>query len=128
CHRLNDYVVGRAVPHGTGLSETGNARVDKAIIAREQRLSPDAEPVGHTGPEILDDHIGVIHQLAGKLQVARLFQIKRDTLFSTVSECEKGALAIHKGADMAIIIPMRRLDLDDPRAKIGQERRAKRTG
>jgi hypothetical protein len=70
-----------------------------------------------------------VQQALENVPVARRFQVEGDRLLAAVDRCEIGRFAAFERAVLArVVTGLRHLDLDDPRAKLGQQQRAIRPG
>ena len=75
--RLGDGVVALEARVGAALAVAGDGAVDEPGVAFFERLVVDLEPFRHAHREVLDEHVGLIHQAVEQLQPARLLEIER---------------------------------------------------
>ena len=140
-HALRDDVVRRAVDvgarAGAPVSEAADAGVDDLRVARADGLVADAQAVHHTVAHVLDDGVSPLAQGQQNVPVRRFLQVQHDAPLVAVdarevpAEVHAGRLfragrrrVGHPGRRVAAGVPLRRLDLDDIRPEIGQQRRA----
>ena len=86
------------------------------------------KPLRRAGAKIFHEHIGVFEQLKANFFALRRFEIEHQAFFVAI---EMGEIETKQriGRKVAIRIALRRrLDLDHPRAEIGQQRRRVRAG
>ena len=119
-HRLADRVVARAAAIGTFRAEAGDRAIDQPGIVRGQRLVAEAKPVHRAGAEILDDDIGGARQPARRRLPVLGLQVERDALLVAVHRTER-AVVVGLAPHPERIAAIRRLDLDDLGAQIGQQ-------
>ena len=85
-----------------------------------QRVEADAEPVGDAGPERLDQHVGVVGELAERVDAGRVLQVDRDRAARAVPHRVAAVVAERVAAG--------RLDLDHVGALLGEQQHAERAG
>ena len=80
------------------------------------------------GPEVLDQHVGAIEQLLEDPLRPRLLQIERQALLVAVDAEEIRTLLTDKrrSPPARVVAAAGLLDLDDPRAHVGEQHRAVR--
>ncbi len=114
----------RVVPGPAGEAVTLGIRraraVDEPRVLRVQRVEPDAEPVGHTGAERLDEHVGVGRELVERGLALGMLEVERHRSSRPVP---------HRVARVAAErVTAGRLDLDHVGALLGEHQHAERTG
>ena len=127
-HGLHDDVVSRAVRHGAGLAKAGHAHVDQLGVEAAQFVGTNAQAIGHAGAEVLHHHIGLCGQLVHQGHGLGVLHVEHQALLVAVHHREQGALAVFHGADVAVVVTLRWLDLDDFGTQIGQQRSGQRAG
>ena len=60
---LDDLVVRGRLAHRAGLAEAGDRAVDQSRVGAVQDVPVVADAVQHAGPEVLEQHVRVAHQL-----------------------------------------------------------------
>src|SRR6185437_3780532 len=118
---LPDDVVARPLRVRPVPPHARDRAIDQARIElREPRIA-DAELVGDTGTEILDEHIGVGDELLDDGTALRVAQIEGEAALAAIEG------AIHRRVAAALIPAAKRIatfrvfDLDDLGAEIGEE-------
>ena len=124
-HALRDLVEAGPVGVRPILAEAGDAGVDEARIDARQRLVVDAQALLHAGPEILHDHVRLLHHALERGEAFRRLEVQRHAALVAVQVLEVGALA---RAAHRLLRPGRRFDLDDVGAPVGELARASRPG
>ena len=84
------------------------------------------EPVEDAGTVVFDQDIGLVDQLQQRRLVVGLLQVQHNRPLVAVPGHEWRAFAIDEGRHAAGGIALRRLDLDDLGAMVGQQHRAVR--
>ena len=127
-HGLHDDVVGRPVGQRPGLAEARDADIDQARIECPQLACADAQALGHAGAEVLHHHVGLGGHLADQGHGLGVLEVQHQALLVAVHHREQRAFAVVHGADGAVVVALRRLDLDDLGAQVGQQGRGQRPG
>src|SRR5690606_25407114 len=126
---LHDRVVAGAAALRPVVPEPGDRQDDEAGVQLVQPPDREAEPVEDARPEVLHEHVGVPDQpLQGVPAVAGL-QVEGDRLLVPVDRQVVGADALPPGerrAPAAGLVPAGLLDLDHPRAEVGERHRGLR--
>src|SRR5262249_58070558 len=78
-HRLRDEIETAPMPVRPGATEPGERAIDQGRIVLAQLLVAKAEPLHHTGREILDEHVSLADQPAQDLRPAWRLQVERAT-------------------------------------------------
>ena len=118
-HALRDLVEARTVLVGPVLAEAGDAAVDDLRIDLLHVLVVDLQPPLHVGPEVLDDHVGLLDHLQERGAAFLRLQVERHAALVAVQVLEVAALARAAHAFAALLV-RRHLDLDDVGAPVGE--------
>src|SRR5690606_5258222 len=102
--------------------EPRDAAVDQALVSGRQLLVADTELVRDPRPEVLDDDVGTRRELPGDAPAFWTTEVQADALLVAVDHREAGAFAIDDHAHAALVVTLRRLDLDHTGAEIAQHR------
>ena len=127
-HRLNDPVIGSALPVRPRLAEAGNGRVDDVRPDRLDRLIRKPEPVHDAGAVIFDQNIACFQKLFRKLQSLRVLEIQDHALFVPVVAPIGGGRSVKARPESARHVCLRAFDVNDLCAEIGQLRGTERAG
>ena len=109
-------VVARLLGPRPVLAEPGETHVDQPLVAGTAHLGPEAEPLGHPGPEDVDQHVGPIGQRQQRVDTAGRLEVDRHP-----------ALAPRQGAARARH-RHRPVDAEHVRAHVGEQHPGERTG
>jgi hypothetical protein len=109
------------------LTEARHRDVDRRRVHGAHRGVAEAELVGDTGEEVLDDDVGAAGKLEHELRSLGLLQIDGDTTLVAIDRGERRAHAAATPRAQVVAAP-RPLDLHHVGAEIGHERGAVRTG
>ena len=121
-HGLQQQILtGLAFPRAFG-AVAGDSGVDQAGVQDSGALVVQAK-LGHdAGPEILDEHIGLLYQRLYQLQILGILQIGGKALLVAVDGLKIHAVPVvdHvlQGQMTAVVARLGILYLDDPRAQI----------
>ncbi len=118
--RLHDRCVRRAGRLVALLSVAGDRAVHQPRIQLAHRRIVQPQPLHHAGPEVLDQHVAVADEPAGRVDRQRILQVQRDRPLAGVQVREIGAVPVahrHAGAHR---FAFRRLDLDHLGTHVGQ--------
>ena len=124
--RLHQQVVGLHGLVGPAVAVAGNIARDEPRMPRAQGLRAEAELRRRTGREILQEHVGPRDHPVQQRCVRRVLEVEDDGLLAPVEPDEIGRKSVHRAVVVARNIAARPLDLDHPRAGIGQLGRAQR--
>jgi hypothetical protein len=93
-------------------------------------LPRKAQPVHHAGPEVLDDDVGALEQLAEDLLALVRLHVQRQAALVAVEHREVEAVDVRQVAQLGArdVAPARLLDLDHVGAHPGEQLRAHRPG
>ena len=124
-HALRDLVEARPFLVGAVLAIGRDAGIDDARIDGLQVRIIDPQPPFHVGAEILDHHIGLLREPQQQRAPGLVLEVDGDAALVAVQILEIAAVA---GAAnrVAALQPLRRFDLDDIGAPIGELARAGR--
>src|SRR5207302_8680909 len=111
------------------LSPSGGRHVHKAGIQLAERRVAELQ-IGHgPRPKVLHHDIGAADKLAEYLLSLRRFEIERDRALVAIQADEGRAFAVQQGRHMAdLVAAVRRLDLDDLCAQVGELHPTERSG
>ena len=124
---LRDSVKGRAIALRPLAAKAGDRGVDEARVDALEARSIDIQPIRHTGAEILDEDIGLRHQLVEHGEVLRVLGINRDRTLIAVVGLEMRAVELAlEGTEGIARAGL--FDLDDIGAQIGQDHPRRRAG
>ena len=129
--RLRQQVVGGAV--GIGAGEATDGCDHKARMAHAERIGLDAKAGSRARPVVVDEEIGVGQQ-AVEVRAARIgAKVEDDRALVAIDRCEiraapVGRIAPPRRPPRARLVALRRLDLDDVGAEVGEEHRRERAG
>ena len=123
-HHLRQLVQGRTVGVGPG-QEALDRHVHEARVRRRERVPPEAEPVERAGGEVVQAHVGRLHQRQERgLALGRL-EVERGRALVAVEIIIARARARHAPR---LVAAVRVLHLDHVGAEIGQDQRRRRPG
>ncbi len=117
-HALRDLVEAGTIGVGSGLAETGDAGVDQARIDLRERRVVDAEAVLHVGPEVLEQHVGLLRELLQHRDALGLLQVQRDRALVAVRVLVVGAFLAAQRVVAAHVLG--HLHLDHVGAPVGE--------
>src|SRR5689334_2173352 len=87
-----------------------------------------SQSIGCAGTEVFDEHIGSLNQFEGDFSPGGGFQIENDAFLVSI-EVSKVEAEVRIGGEVPVrITTRRRFDLDDPRAKLSEQRGSVRPG
>jgi len=127
-HGLQNLIVAGPILQRTGVAVAGERAIDEARVDRPHALVVDAEPLRHGRPEVVHHHVGALDEAAKHAEPARPLQVEADALLVAVDPEEGAALARQGRGIVAEVVPFGRLDLDDARAEVTQQRAAVGSG
>src|SRR5258706_324041 len=128
-HRLEHRVVALLVLVRPGLAEAGARDIDQPRVEAGQRGEVEPLAAERAGRKVLDQHVGLLRQLANQLAAVVGAQIHRDGLLRPVAGEVIGAVARQLRLEAArLVAAAGLLDLDDARAELGDDHRRERTG
>ena len=124
---LDDRVVDAPVAVRAVGSEAADRHIDEPRVHGVQVGRTDAHPINGTGPEVLDDDVGLRSESLQRGHAIRMAEVERDRMLATVRRREHGRdRADPIRADPGQITDPMRLDLDDLSALVGQDLAAER--
>ena len=121
-HTLRDRVVARALRVRPRLAETRHRHVDHRRIHGAHRGVADAELVGDTGEEVLDDHVRAPGQLEDEPGPLGLLHVHGDAALVAIDRRERRAHAV-AAPRAEVVAAAGALDLDDVGAEVRHEGR-----
>ena len=107
---------------------TGQPGINEARVELFEARIIDAEASRHRGPEILDQHIGALDHAVQDRQPLLLLQIEGNGALTAIGPEKEASLTRQAGGELAEHVALRRLDLDDVGAEIGEQGAAIGTG
>jgi hypothetical protein len=125
-HRLHSGVVAGQAAIGTVIAEAGDVAIDQLRELRlEHLLVADAPFLERAGLEVVDQDVGGLEQAQQHLAPLGLGEVERRHALVAVhaDEVRRGAVA-ERRAPVAHLVALRRLDLDDVGAVVGEHLRA----
>ena len=130
-HRLGDRGEPRPLGVRAVLAEAGDPRDDEARVAGEQHVGPEPEPLERAGPEVLDEHVGVVDEAQQRRRrSAASLRSSDDRALVAVGQLPPQALAVALVAPrhVAQAVAAGPLDLDHVGAEVGEVAGAVRAG
>ena len=112
----------------TVLPESRDRAVDERGLARSEPVPAKAQALHGPGAAVLQQHLGLQHELARDLQVGRLLEVQRDRALAAVEAGEVLAVAAGQRWPGAHGVTLGRFDLDHLGAEIGQQHAGERPG
>ena len=109
-----------------GFAVAGDRAVDQARIERRESLVVDAEALGHAGPEVVHEHVRRLDQPQQRFAAFGTLEIEHDAQLAAIDAEERAILRLQRRRILAQVVAARRLDLDDVRALVGEQRAAVR--
>ena len=126
---LNHGVVRRLGHIGAVRSEPADGEVDELRVARRESGVVDTDPLAHTGPEVLHDHVGAARQPLRHCLAVGALEVDHDAALVAIELREHRAqLALEGRPHHARRVTAWRLDLDHVGAEVAENHRAHRTG
>ena len=103
-------------------------RVDQPRMRGRQRAVVEPQAREHAGPEVLDEDIGARDERVEHAASLGALEVERHALLVPVDAQEVSALAVdeRRSPRARVVAAARMLDLDDPRAHVGEQHRAVR--
>ncbi len=128
-HALGDGVEARPVGIGPVLAEAGDAGVDQPRVDGAQLVRADAQAVLDVRAVVLDEHVGLPDQRMQDRQPLGLLHVQRQAFLVAVQVLVVGAVVVAP-ADHVVATGRagRDLQLDDPRALVGEDAHCRRAG
>src|SRR5262245_17015090 len=126
---LHERLVAGAVLARSGAPERRDRAIDEARVERGQRVVAQAEALHRPRPEILDEDVGALDQIAEDLGALRRLQIERQvSLVAVDHEVRRRLPALVGRPGTRLVARARVFHLDDVGAHVGQEHAAKGPG
>ena len=118
---LDQQVVGAAVAHRPVRGVPGDVADDELRVPGPQGRRRQPHPVRRPGRQVLHEHVGPADQRGQRGPARGRLEVKRDRLLAPVEPDEVAGQALD-GAVVGAgeVAAARALDLDDPRAEVGQ--------
>jgi uncharacterized protein YggE len=125
---LEHRVVARLRRAWSILAVPGERRVDQPRMRGGQRVVVEPEPREHAGAEVLHHDIGARDERVEHAASLGALEVQRHALLVPVDAQEIRALAVDEGRPprARVVAAARLLDLDHPRAHVGEQHRAVR--
>ena len=101
--------------HRTVLAPAGHAAVDELRVAGEAHVGAEAEPLGHAGPEALDQRVGLLDEAQHRLDAVGVLQVDADRAPAAVQRLEV-RLVERRRVDL-----LRPVDAHDVGAHVGEQ-------
>ena len=79
---------------GSVLAPAGHAAVDEARVAGQAVVGADAEPLGHAGPEPLQQCVGAVNQGKDRLDALGRLEVDADRAAPSVEQVERRTLRV----------------------------------
>ncbi len=114
----------------TVLAEPGDPGDHQPRVAVEQRGGREAEALERTGPEVLDEHVGIVDERQQDVPIGLDLEVEDDRALVAIDELPPQAFAVARVApcQTAEGVAVGAFDLDDVGAVVGEVARAVRTG
>src|SRR6266852_1210265 len=126
---LHERLVAGTVLPRAGPSERRDRAIDQARVERGQGVVAEAETLHRARPEILDQDVGALHQIAQHVGTLRGLQIERDVpLVAVDDEIRRRLAALVRRPGARFVARAGVFHLDDIGAHIGQEHAAEGPG
>jgi len=103
------------------LAEARQRAINQTRIEFRQAFVVDAEAARHTGAKVMDQYVGLLHQLKQDRQALGLFQVEHQPALAAVHAEEGAAFAGERGGIAPQVVAVWRFDLDDFGALVGQQ-------
>ncbi len=119
---LGNHVEGEEALVRAARPESLDLGVDDAWVDAADLVVAESQPLDHAWPEVLDEHIGLLDELAEQLASARVLQVAGDAALVGVQQQEVEGIdtwAFARGGS-TLVAPLRLLDFDDFGSQPGQ--------
>ena len=128
-----DRLAHRGEPGASGirtvLAVAGDARVDQPRIDLAHGVGSEPPFLHGAGPEVLDDHVGLLDQATRDVATLFLAQIHTDTFLVARQRAPPQRGAVAQGAPLAQRVASRgRFELDDLGTEVAEHAAGKRAG
>ena len=129
-HRLGDGLVALVVAVGAVRPEALDARVDEAGVERPHRGIAEAQAIEDARPEVLEEDVGALEELAEHLLASRVLQVQGQAALVGIEREVEEAVGVRAIPERVTrdIPAAGLLDLDDVRPEPGQHLAARRPG
>ena len=127
-HALGDQVIAAARRVRARAAEAAHRAVDEPRIHRRERLVPEAQPLRHARPVVLDEDVRRLREALDDQDTLGRLEIDREPALAAVHRHEGGAVSVLRDRRQLArgLARDRRLDLDDVGAHVGEVHRAER--
>ena len=127
-HALGDQVIAAARRVRPRAAEPAHRAIDEPRVHRGERLVPEAQPLGHARPVILDEDVRGLREALDDLDTFGRLEVDREPALAPVHRHESRAVAVLRDRRQLARGLARdgRLDLDDVGAHVGEVHRAER--
>ena len=123
--RLHERFVAGAVLPGSGPPERRDRAVDEPGVDRGQRVVAQAEALHRARPEILDEHVRALHQIAEDVGALRGLEIERQIALVAIDDQVRRRLpALVRRPGARLVARAGVFHLDDVGPHVGQEHAA----
>src|SRR6185369_7508305 len=123
---VHDRGVGRTLARRTLLAVARNRAIDQPRILLVQRRRIEAEALHYAGTKILDQDVALLGEVVDELARLGLLQVEAEALLAAVENSVVRAETVAHRLAAAHVVAFGRLDLDDFRARVGEQPRAVR--
>ena len=100
-------------------AEPGDRAVDEARVRGPRRVVAEPEAIHHAGPEVLDEHVGVTHEVESGLDPHSRLQIELDAALAPLLEHSVRGVVPPRSAG--------RIDVNDFSTCVSEQHREQRT-
>ena len=126
---LEQEVHARPIPRWAVRAEGVDGAVDESGVPLEQERVGVSHAVQAAGPEVLDEHIGSLHQAPHAGSLRRVDQVEGDAALVAIDAHEVAALAAdHRRPAPGVVAVTGALELDDVSAQVPEGHPGERTG
>ena len=111
---LHERVVAGLVSQRPDVTVRADRAVDEPRVARTHGVGAEPEPLGETGAQALEEHVGALRESQQRLAPARVAQRDRERALAGVRREEHRALAVpeRRAPGAAVVTRVGALDLD----------------
>ena len=121
---LNEIVISRLAGIGSVVAVADQADIDEPRVDLAHVVVAELEPAHRRQPGVVDEHIGALAQPQQRRARRGLFEVEDDAALVAVElKIHRAHPGVVAGAALAHQIALRRLDLDDVGAIVGQNLR-----
>ena len=127
-HRLGQRTEGTSPRVRSGLAEAGDTQHDQTRVDGVELFWAQAPLLQHAGPEVLDEHIGIGHEIAQYLLALRSTEFQGHAPLVAGNDLPPQPVTVLVRAVRSRGITHRVLDLDDVCAEVAEQHRGDRSG